>query len=1011
MAIQNTHLIEPDKFKSVGEMFQFIWKSGAGNVLSETGNAAPWTLADMAAAFEQNGAKIDSRSIKNWINGTVPSSANSHILIDIVSGGDSELWEAWMRAYEIADANSLIRVAQDRTRGSIKAEEPKKKATPKKAPAQKPKNPNQTSKAKASSGSSTRRGVGPTGKTSKEDNKSDSLQSASQSVSLTMGQNIDPQSYSFVFASTNKAGTRGNLNGFVLDKLEIKPADLKGHKQLRKDGFCIIKTPSQTGVFVVTVEQGSTANNLRQNLKAALLSLIPLHQPSDTIWLPLMGNGVGGLPDVESAEITAQVLHAFLNEAPNHHFSEVTISTPGRIKDIDHMELERPFEHRFETFKIIFPPKNNPSSPTTDEGVGAIDGQISINTDQAQKDEDSLGRDVLAISFAWMLHETWCGNNGIKPISQQGGSECESSFVAHIDSPWGGGKTSFANLVARVLNPQLDGSAPKFLKKRYPGRKDISGLFISSAHNLGGLKDKNSNDYIWEQEGRKPWIITTYNAWQSQHVDPPWWSFYQTILHSCSDALKAEGVPIVRQEADGTYHTVGENGLKKLGRWLRLWSIEVSWRFWTPRVKNSAWVFALVVLVSFILEKFGAVNFSSLGDVFNNNEEKSTNLFEVLSTSLVALLGGASSLWALFSAFTQSLVPGTPGSAKNYSLGSSDPLQRFRVHFAKQMQRVGRPVLVIIDDIDRCEPKFVVETIRGLQTIFPSPKVTYLLLGDRNWICQAFEHVHGDMADMDVGGEHTFGGRFVEKAIQLSYILPGIGSHKEDYVRELLTGRKQDTSSSVSDEEILSIRENINALDTPEHTLAAKQSAVAGIKTQSKEKERALRRAANSEAVLSLAGNKSNVEQTIGHRLEPIADLLPSNPRHIKRIVNAIYMYQNGLQLSEDNTDSQFFGGKLWRQLVIGVILSQGFQKSWARLVKNPKLADALTHGGSMGVSKSAEEIEFSSVEQNHLSEFRKNTTFMQLLDNRLLSDETGQGKVLTQIDGQAVQWLESIGF
>ena len=57
----------------------------------------------------------------------------------------------------------------------------------------------------------------------------------------------------------------------------------------------------------------------------------------------------------------------------------------------------------------------------------------------------------------------------------------------------------------------------------------------------------------------------------------------------------------------------------------------------------------------------------------------------------------------------------------------------------------------VLDDIDRCEPKYIVEVTRGLQTILRSPRVVYLLLGDRNWIEQAFEVCHNNMKGIHVG--------------------------------------------------------------------------------------------------------------------------------------------------------------------------------------------------------------------------------------------------------------------
>ena len=108
------------------------------------------------------------------------------------------------------------------------------------------------------------------------------------------------------------------------------------------------------------------------------------------------------------------------------------------------------------------------------------DGLISVLRDDAERDHDALGRAPLAVSLAWTLHEIWCTEQGLEPFPHRTPQSDAAGFLAHIDSPWGGGKTSFANLIARTLNPGVDGKPPEFLKFLYTDRTDMSGLFISA---------------------------------------------------------------------------------------------------------------------------------------------------------------------------------------------------------------------------------------------------------------------------------------------------------------------------------------------------------------------------------------------------------------------------------------------------------------------------------------------------------------------------------------------------
>jgi hypothetical protein len=44
----------------------------------------------------------------------------------------------------------------------------------------------------------------------------------------------------------------------------------------------------------------------------------------------------------------------------------------------------------------------------------------------------------------------------------------------------------------------------------------------------------------WKQSHRRPWHVVQFNAWQHEHVSPPWWVFYETIRKAATDAAVNE---------------------------------------------------------------------------------------------------------------------------------------------------------------------------------------------------------------------------------------------------------------------------------------------------------------------------------------------------------------------------------------------------------------------------------------------------------------------------------------
>ena len=303
--------------------------------------------------------------------------------------------------------------------------------------------------------------------------------------------------------------------------------------------------------------------------------------------------------------------------------------------------------------------------------------------------------------------------------------------MLHIDSPWGGGKTTFANFIARILNPNGFEGEPGDAETRH-------SLF----RNL-----RLDDEEYWPRDfAERRWITVTFNAWQNQHVSPPWWNFSESIRIQCLKALP----------------------------WFRRLSNEISegwWRIWSPETKTT--VAAILILIAFVL--IGS-NFIDIHSLFFGTDAGQTRLTRTggAMTLIGLTLAGGSGL-ALLTSFrsgVRKVIDSAGSSTDEAALGAADPLWRFRERFARSIRNYKRPLLVIIDDLDRCEPEYVVELVRGMLTIFRSPHVVFMLLGDKSWIETSFEVVNGQMANAHTEDNISFGGRFAEKAIQLSFILP-----------------------------------------------------------------------------------------------------------------------------------------------------------------------------------------------------------------------------------------------
>ena len=575
-------------------------------------------------------------------------------------------------------------------------------------------------------------------------------------------------------------------------------------------------------------------------------------------------------------------------------------------------------------------------TPDGDTGVATL----AFIGDAPKTDEDFLKRGDLAFVLAARLNRVWDKLNeeegAQKPKDPQGNKESvglwnrpvrrrrtafEDGFVVHIDAPWGGGKTTFANHLSRILNPyRVPGPLPDWL----------AALPLDDTR-------------FWPKGFRRPWHVVTYNAWRHQHVDPPWWVFYQAIRRQCFRAVRNEKIAAKEGKLPRPIPDYEYKGfLVRHYRWVALWVREIRWRVLNPKIYALLVTFVLTWIVAWVLYKFDLFVPNLLEKLSDPN---GAGLPAVLTTGLVILLGGGTAVWSLFAAFTESLLPGTPDAAKNYSLGSGDPLDRFRSHFNGMIRSFRRPVIVIVDDIDRCEPKVVVEVVRGIQTILRSPRVVFVLLGDRDWIEHAFAHVHDAMTGIDVGPEHTFGGRFVEKAIQLSLVLPEITREgRTEYVQELLhvaAGRPREGVADLPETEQKNVAESLEKIlevqeprDRDSRALSLRQRILDDESVERPVREAVARHIDRLLALRSAADEKT--EKATRHRLVPIATVLPRNPRQIKRIINSISLFQEIARIEQQIQP----GSTEWCTLALWTVLMTEWPRTWATLSTYPGLVD-----------------------------------------------------------------------
>ncbi len=153
---------------------------------------------------------------------------------------------------------------------------------------------------------------------------------------IEVGEGLFPDA-DVVFMSTNESGTRGELNAYVLGQLELTTEVLPDAKALAP-GYAIVENGRRLLCFVVTVTSLRTpAAALERGLRAALQD--DRLGKVRSLWLPLMGTGVGRLPVARSERIIREVLRETgWAERPDVH---IQISLPPRQDAFKYDRLDR----------------------------------------------------------------------------------------------------------------------------------------------------------------------------------------------------------------------------------------------------------------------------------------------------------------------------------------------------------------------------------------------------------------------------------------------------------------------------------------------------------------------------------------------------------------------------------------------------------------------------------------------------------------------------------------------
>lgn len=285
----------------------------------------------------------------------------------------------------------------------------------------------------------------------------------------------------------------------------------------------------------------------------------------------------------------------------------------------------------------------------------AIDGQLTL-LGLAELD-DSLAEDLRAEGFLDKLAED---AELIPQHRRPDRTEWSSDAPATTDRL---GRQSLAETLVKRL-------------ERLMGDRTLAGQsFLIHVDGPWGA-GKSSLFQLLREKLQPAFLVVEVNAWREQQVGLPWW----TLLTSLRRGVTSSRSPWLRPAI-----------------WLAGFADRIRAN-WMPFVAAVLVVCAAVIW--FIVMQ---------GHDLGNSSKIADSALKIISLASVSAAG--------LVAAARYLLLGSRRSAQGFVDTNDNPMQEVRRLFARTLKRARKPVVYLIDDLDRCDDAYVVEFLEVMQTL------------------------------------------------------------------------------------------------------------------------------------------------------------------------------------------------------------------------------------------------------------------------------------------------------
>ena len=478
------------------------------------------------------------------------------------------------------------------------------------------------------------------------------------------------------------------------------------------------------------------------------------------------------------------------------------------------------------------------------------------------------------------------------------------------------GRKGFAKILARrIIEMRVEEkrNAQSLKDKNAPK----GGSFLVHLHAPWGAGKTSTLNFLSDELRHKRWVVVSFNAWRHQRIVPPWWWLMAAIYSEALRELRTK-----RKDR-------GERWLPAQTRALSLQAREWLWRL------RGGWPGYLMLLLGAIL-----LLVVWMTGFFNGLRDEDVWSLETAKGALVAavaIVAPLLTIWGLVHAAGRWVFATSARGARRFMDNTRDPMRVVQDHVKDLIHWIGRDVVVLIDDLDRCKGPYVVELLEGIQTIFRDIPVAYVVAADREWLSDSYAAEYRKFVSAADEPGRPLGYLFLEKTFQISATLPPIGAQLPGFWSRLLR-----SANLPSERELEQARDRVASELAGKDTDELWEAAMTAREAAESETDAAV---AEFQVVLETvaveaAGRKAAEEAA--HALEPFKDLLDPNPRAMKRLVNAYGIARGSETLRGHNLERDRVAEQ---RTALWTILNLRWPKLGDHLSRYPDHVDAIGNG------------------------------------------------------------------